>query len=103
MRFRPSLSRAVTPMPDVRTKALSYLRDGCVRVLKSDLRPGPRQPYIVMAHVDGHKSTYMVQLQDRRWTCTCHQSGCAHAAAVQLVTGYPSAAAKPQEMQRSAG
>lgn len=82
-------------MPDIRQKACGYLRDGKVTLLKADFREGPRQPYEVMAHVEGHRSVRMVRLDNGRWTCTCREPGCPHVAAVQLVTGHPSNAAKP--------
>ena len=84
---------------DVRAAALSCLRDGrvTVRLARSarviahvmSSRPEVEQPYIV----------YRWQGSDGglRWACTCRaQPGCAHIAAVALVT-YPaeSAARKP--------
>lgn len=85
-------------MADVRDKALAYLRDGKVRVVHSVSRIGGLRPYEVDAFVEGHKSTYKVSLDDGVWSCTCHGpgEGCAHIAAVQLVTDPEhSAAAKP--------
>lgn len=84
-------------MPDIRSKALGYYRDGGIRILHS-LTPmhGPRVPYEIDADVIGFNSTYKVRLDDGIWTCTCHGEDCAHAAAVQLATGHTSAAAKPE-------
>jgi hypothetical protein len=92
-------------MADVRTKALSYLRDGKVRILHSLTQmDGPRVPYEVDADVEGFRSTYLVRLTDGVWSCSCHGSGegCSHIAAVQLVTGHDSAAAKPEKRGRAA-
>lgn len=98
---RPTTRRAVTAMPEIREKALHYLRDGKVRVVHSICRmSGPLVPYEVDAYVEGHNSTYKVSLDDGVWACTCHGpgEGCAHIAAVQLVTApETSAAAKPQK------
>lgn len=85
-------------MSETRKKALTYLRDGKVTVhsaSRSNER-GRRVPCIVSADVIGQHSTYMVGLPygKQEWTCTCHNDDCAHVAAVQLVTGHPSKAAK---------
>ncbi len=81
-------------MPDVRSKALAYLRSGAVRVLLASTVSYADRPYWVQPRVEGHKSTYIVRLDGASapWTCTCREAGCAHAAAVQLATGHPSAA-----------
>lgn len=81
-------------MPDIRAKALAYLRDGKVRVLTASAFD--RRPHLVIAHVDGHSSTHKVRFTSTgRWLCTCPlTTDCAHIAAVQLVTGHPSAAQK---------
>lgn len=80
-------------MSDVRTKSLGYLRDGDVTIRAA-------APGYVKASVRGHNGTYVVRLGDHRWVCSCKSvlddgRECAHVAAVQLVTGYPSAASKP--------
>jgi hypothetical protein len=81
---------------DVRERALHYLRDGAVRVHHAArVAGGPRIPREVVADVVGHRSTYVVTLDDGRWHCTCRTDGCPHTAATQLVTGWPSVAAKP--------
>jgi hypothetical protein len=89
-------------MPDIRTKALGYLRDGKVTVLGAMYARKHLRPYAVSAIVQGFQGRYWVRLdQPERWLCSCGQTApCAHLAAVQLVTGYPSAAAKsPAEAQ----
>lgn len=82
-------------MPDIRTKALAYLRDKKVRVSHASSAGVSRTPYDVLAYVDGHNSTYLVRFTADEWSCSCQRPECAHAAAVQLVTGHPSAAEKP--------
>lgn len=86
-------------MPEIREKALGYLRDGKVRVVHSITRmDGPLVPYEVDAYVEGHNSTYKVSLDDEVWSCACRAETCAHVAAVQLVTDPDhSAAAKSQK------
>lgn len=86
-------------MPEIREKALAYYRGGRIRIVHSISRMGQLKPYEVDAFVEGHKSTYKVSLDDGVWSCTCHGpgEGCAHIAAVQLVTDPEhSAAAKPE-------
>lgn len=77
---------------DLRSKALGYLRSGAVTVLGANtFAAGPRQPFRVLADVVGHRSTYRVTHwsdHDSGWSCTCRMEGCAHVAAVQLVTGH---------------
>ena len=88
-------------MGDIRAKALAYLRDAAVTVGVARVMPGAAAPHEVVARVRGHEDTYTVRLiHVFGWRCTCpqtHPGGdwCAHIAAVQLVTGHPSAAAKP--------
>lgn len=79
---------------DVRTRALAYLRSGAVTVLETAYYAvdSPRRPHSVIAQVVGHRSTYLVHLDDGTWSCTCHIPDCPHVAAVQLVTGHPSPA-----------
>lgn len=81
-------------MPDVRSKALSYLRDGRVTLLTVNTAKHTLQPFAVGAMVQGFKGRYWVRLNAQGWLCSCATAGCAHAAAVQLVTGWPSAADK---------
>lgn len=57
-------------------------------------------PGRVKATVQGHRALYTVRLCDGAWSCSCKAvtddgQECAHLPAVQMVTGYPSAAAKP--------
>lgn len=82
-------------MPDLRAKALSYLRDGKVRVSHATSAGVSRTPYNVLAYVDGYTGVRLVRFTANAWSCSCGQDECAHAAAVQLVTGHRSAAAKP--------
>lgn len=82
-------------MADTRTKALSYLRHGKVRVAHATSAGVSRTPYDVLAYVDGFQSTYLVRFTANEWSCSCGGDECAHAAAVQLVTGHRSAAEKP--------
>lgn len=84
-------------MPDLRAKALAYLRDGKVRVSAAASAGVSRTPYDVLAYVDGHQSTYLVRFTANTWGCSCQRTDCAHAAAVQLVTGHRSAAEKPSK------
>jgi hypothetical protein len=83
-------------MPDVRAKALNYLRSGAVHVLYARTTADARRPVEVVAVVEAHTGVRRVELRDETWSCTCpdYDDGCAHAAAVQLVTGHDSAAAK---------
>lgn len=86
-------------MADLRSKTCAYLRDGAVRVLVSRTVKTENRPYHVAAVVKGHTARRVVDLTDGRWSCTCKAviddgQPCAHVAAVQLVTGWPSAAAK---------
>jgi hypothetical protein len=49
----------------------------------------------VGALVQGFNARYWIELQNERWLCSCGSSEpCAHLAAVQIVTGWPSAASK---------
>jgi hypothetical protein len=88
---------------DVRTKALGYLRDGRVRVLGANWNKPALRPYRVSAIVKGFHGLYWVRLQEpENWLCSCGTTGCAHLAAVQLVTGYPGAADKPAKDEAEA-
>lgn len=74
---------------DLRAAALHYLRSGAVTVLTASTpKDGPRVPLFVEALVDGHTSTHRVRLTiGEGWSCSCRYDGCAHLAAVQMVTG----------------
>lgn len=81
-------------VPDIRTKALGYLRDERVRILGANWSKPELRPYRVSALVKGFHGLYWVRLNDQGWLCSCGTTGCAHLAAVQMVTGYPSNASK---------
>jgi hypothetical protein len=85
-------------MADLRTKTLGYLRGGLVRVAHARSERGHlhQPPTEVIAFVDSTRGDrqYVVDLRDHEWVCTCGNHGCPHAAAVQLVTGHPTAARK---------
>jgi hypothetical protein len=83
---------------DIRGKSLSCLRDGRVTVVLARA-PTPSGPAdAVCAFVDssrGNGLRYVVDLMAGAWSCTCRDvEGCPHIAAVQLVTGHRSAAAR---------
>jgi hypothetical protein len=82
-------------MPDLRAKALGYLRDEKVRVLyAATIKPNLR-PHTVGALVQGFNGRYWVEFDSDRWLCSCGSSeACAHVAAVQIITGWPSPASK---------
>jgi hypothetical protein len=93
-----------------RAKSLAYLRDGRVRVVAAQSEESGQRPRAVWAIVRGHLDTYKVIGCPadgggvRAWRCDCGApemaevaEQCAHAAAVALVTGWPSAAAKTAE------
>lgn len=82
---------------DVRSKACSYLRAGRVDLLEVQPSDNPQPAWpnaagYVRAVVKGFSGTYLVGLADGNWTC-CPKP-CAHVAAVQVVTGWPSLARK---------
>lgn len=81
-------------MSAVRRKALGYLRDERVRVTSAVTPPHALRPYTVSALVDGHNGRYRVTFDAGAWSCTCERLACAHAAAVQLVTGWTGPASK---------
>lgn len=85
-------------MSAIRTKTLARLREGRVTVLTAATPPGADRPGYVEAHVTssqpGARLCHRVVLEDGAWRCSCRAAGCAHAAAVQLVTGWPSPAAR---------
>ncbi|TDD37823.1 hypothetical protein E1287_07115 [Actinomadura sp. KC06] len=89
-------------MSDVRRKTLSYLRDENVRILHADTPPGATRPDEVRALVRGHHGTYQVVLTGDVWSCACGADECTHAAAVQIVTGYRSAASKADKTNEEA-
>jgi hypothetical protein len=85
---------------DVRAQALSCLRDGRVQIVHArciKVAGGPPDEVIAKvasARPDSNR-VYVVDHMDGLWTCTCRLlEGCAHIAAVQLVTGHRSAAAR---------
>jgi hypothetical protein len=86
-------------MADVRTKTLARLREGRVTVLAAHTPPGATRPGYVEAHVTSSQPgtrdlCHRVVLEDGAWSCSCRADGCPHSAAVQLVTGWPSPAAR---------
>jgi uncharacterized Zn finger protein len=86
-------TKPITRTP-TRTKALAYLREQNVRILTAVTPAEHRRPTYVEAVVRGHQDFYQVRLDTDVWTCTCGRAGCPHVPAVQMVTGWPSAAAK---------
>jgi hypothetical protein len=85
----------VVSVPDLRTKALGYLRDEKVRVIEADTTKPELRPHRVSALVQGHFGRYLIVFKDGKWVCSCGSSEpCAHLAAVQMVTGWPSVASK---------
>lgn len=88
-------------MPEIREKALGYLRDGKVCIPHSLSPMGGLRPYEVEAFVEGYNSTYKITLDDGVWSCTCRTEACAHVAAVQLVT-EPEASAAAKQKTRAA-
>jgi hypothetical protein len=89
-------------MSDVRSKALSYLREEDVRIIHADTPPGGTRPDEVRALVRGYQQTYRVVLTAGVWSCVCGSDECAHVASVQLVTGYRSAASKAETAREKA-
>lgn len=82
-------------MPDIRSKVLGYVRDAKVRVIEAHGAVKPALiPMRVGAIVQGFHGQYWIRLNRDGWLCSCGTTGCAHLAAVQLVTGHPSAADK---------
>jgi hypothetical protein len=94
-------------MPDIRSKALGYLRAGKVVILRASPAEDRLMAVVVVAVVIGHHGRYAVDLEDWRWRCTppgrprpdCQAAECAHVAAVKLVSGWPSLADKPVPAQ----
>lgn len=89
-------------MPDLRTSALAYLRDQKVRVLEAITHGDELRPVVVRALVQGHNGRYEITFANNVWSCTCGRGECAHVAAVALITGWPSAAAKPARERNAA-
>lgn len=79
---------------EVRRKALVYLRDEKVRIISAGTPEGQLRPYEVTAYVQGHQDRHTVRFEAGAWSCSCLRAGCPHRAAVQMVTGWPSAASK---------
>lgn len=97
---------------DIRGMACAYLRAGAVTLLEVWTADGsipgwPTAARYVRAQVIGNSGVYRVAYRDGEWSCTCSHmqpktggdadaamSVCAHASAVQLVTGHPSRARK---------
>lgn len=85
----------------MRSKALACLRTGRVTIVHARKANDTDLPIAVVAYVASsrpERSRYVVDLTgDGDWSCTCWRGNrgesCAHLAAVQLVTGWPSAAA----------
>lgn len=88
-------------MPDVRSKALSYLRDERVRILFAETVKPNLRPHTIGALVQGFQGRYWVEFDHNRWLCSCGTTDCAHLAAVQMVTGYQSAATKSAKTERA--
>jgi hypothetical protein len=101
----------------LRSKALAYLRDHKVAIVRADPCEERARPVLVWAAVQGWRGLHKVRLRERRWTChlepcpggqpregryECESAECAHVAAVQLVTGHPSLAARPAGQRRRA-
>lgn len=89
-------------MSGIRERALSCLRDGRVQIMLARTTTADvlndQAPFEVMAFVTSSRTAnvrYVVDFMSSAWGCTCRDGrGCAHIAAVQLVTGHESAAAK---------
>lgn len=86
-------------MPDlvaeIRPKALAALREGRVAVVLAAL-DGQRIQANVSSSRPERTTPYIVDrwAEAGDWSCTCRREDCPHIAAVQLVTGYESAARK---------
>lgn len=77
-----------------RQKALRYLRNERVRIVSAATPADELRPFEVTARVQGHADRHTVHFDGADWSCSCPRVDCAHIAAVQLVTGWPSAASK---------
>lgn len=83
-------------MSGLRPKALSVLRSGRLTVLRAVCTSDHTVTDVTAAVRSSREGgpTYAVDCDAGQWTCTCRlTTGCAHIAAVQLVTGHPSEAA----------
>jgi hypothetical protein len=80
----------------IREQVLGYLREGKVIVHFAARQPAVRRPYSIRADVMG-QTRWVVGYEDGQWWCSGpdHPQPCRHIAAVQMVTGHPSAAARP--------
>lgn len=85
-------------MPDLRSKALAYVREGRVVVTTAATLPDARRPALVVATVRGQQQAHTVTLSPHSgWSCTCWRTEpCAHLAAVAISTGAPGYAARPE-------
>lgn len=81
-------------MSSIRSRALRYLRNERVRIVAAATPVGELRPFDVTALVQGHQERRTVRFDGSEWSCSCTRVECAHIAAVQLVTGWPSAASK---------
>jgi hypothetical protein len=97
-------------VPDLRSRALAYLRGHNVAVVRADPCEERARPVLVWARVHGHYGCHKVTLLRWQWSCRlelpdgapdprplakqeeCHAGECPHVAAVQLVTGHRSLA-----------
>jgi hypothetical protein len=86
-------------MTDIRSSALGYIRDGRVRIEWAATPVGGWRPTYVLAKVGGFHGTYTITFDANVWTCTCGADLCPHAAAIALLTGWPSPAAKPAKQK----
>lgn len=74
-----------------RSKALAALRSGRVTVLGACYDPDTLTVIDVLASVASSRDPnrrYAIDYCFSGWACTCGADGCAHIAAVQLVTGH---------------
>lgn len=86
----------------LRARALAALRDGRVEVFEAHGDPSGDEPaHSITALCRSSRTdsdrTYVIDLTPQMgWGCTCGLYGgnCVHVAAVQLVTGHESAAAR---------
>jgi hypothetical protein len=82
--------------PDLRRKALAVLREARLTILHAECRKTAQDVDEVIARVRSSREggpSYCVDFLDGVWTCTCRDGGgCAHVAAVQIVTGHATAA-----------
>lgn len=88
-------------MTTIRQRTLKRFGAGDIRVVDVRTRPGERRATFVDAKVNGHRGLHTVTYgESAGWSCSCGCAGdalapCPHVAAVQMVTGHPSAAEKP--------